>query len=531
MLTTANAGSFACTSTLVTLIAALTPANAQGVFRSIDGTGNNVRHSDWGRAGALLLRKSAVSYGDGVSTPAGSSRPSARSVSNKVSAQSTSIPNRVSASSFVWQWGQFLDHDITLTETTADEYLSIAVPRGDPWFDPGDTGTVTITMRRSEYEKVGAQSVRQQINGITAYIDASNVYGSDVSRALALVDPDGTLKTSPGQLLPFNTGRLHNAPADTPNFFLAGDVRANEQIGLIAMHTLFVREHNRIVRDLRRDGFDAITAYQIARALVGAEMQAITYREFLPVLLGRGALRPYRGYRGDVDAGISNIFSTAAYRLGHSMLDSTLLRLDARGREIAAGHVALKDAFFAPQQVVQHGIDPVLRGLASQRAQQVDPYVVDDVRNFLFGRPGAGGFDLAALNIQRGRDHGLPGYNRARRDFGLTAARSFSDITPDRSLQAKLRSAYSSMDDVDVWVGGLAESHVRGAMVGPLFHRILVDQFERLRDGDRFWYESFLPRDLVRFVESRTLSVIIRDNTGIGSEISPNVFVVGRPRR
>jgi hypothetical protein len=148
------------------------------------------------------------------------------------------------------------------------------------------------------------------------------------------------------------------------------------------------------------------------------------------------------------------------------------------------------------------------------------------VRNFLFGPPGSGGFDLATLNIQRGRDHGLPGYNEVREAFGLTPAATFADINPDADIQAALAAAYATPDDVDVWVGGLSEPHRSGAVVGETFFEILKDQFERARDGDRFWYQSYLPQAFVFLVEESTLSRIIRRNTRIGRELQADVFRV-----
>jgi peroxidase len=164
--------------------------------------------------------------------------------------------------------------------------------------------------------------------------------------------------------------------------------------------------------------------------------------------------------------------------------------------------------------------------LANQLAQTVDTLIVDDVRNFLFGNPGEGGFDLASLNIQRGRDHGLANYNQARVDYGLAPVTSFAEITSNPELQEKLAATYSSVDDIDGWVGGLAEDHVPGALVGELVRAVLTDQFEALRNGDRFWYENVLSPPTVRFVNRQTLSVIIKRNTGIGKELKKNVFKV-----
>ncbi len=212
-----------------------------------------------------------------------------------------------------------------------------------------------MSFNRSFYDAptgTDAGNPRQQVNEITAWIDASNVYGSDAERAMALRTLDGTgrLKTSAGNLLPFNTQGLSNAGGDSDSLFLAGDVRANEQVGLTAMHTLFVREHNRQARLIARAN-PALSGDQIylrARRIVGAEMQVITYREYLPALLGGAALPPYSGYRPALDASISNLFSTGPYRYGHSALSPTLLRLDAQGNEIPEGNLALREAFFAP---------------------------------------------------------------------------------------------------------------------------------------------------------------------------------------
>lgn len=490
-------------------------------LRSYDGGNNNLAQPAWGQAGTSFRRRTAVAYGDGLDTPAGADRPSARRVSNRIAAATGSRPNSRHLSDYLWQWGQFLDHDLDLTVSAAPaEPFPVAVPLGDPFFDPNATGVMTIPLNRSSYQRIG--NVRQQVNNITAYIDASMVYGSNAATAASLraFDGSGRLKVSAGRLLPL--------AADGSGAFVAGDVRVNEQTNLIAIQTVFLREHNYWAGEVRaaNPGWSDEQIYQLARAIVGAEIQHITYREFLPLLLGPNALSPYRGYRPGTDAGIENAFATAAYRLGHSMLSSSLLRLDRHGRPIAEGPLRLKDAFFNPGAISTLGIEPYLRGMAKQRAQELDNQIVDDVRNFLFGPPGAGGFDLASLNVQRGRDHGLPSYNQARSNYGLLRITGWNQISSDPAVRTKLASLYGSPDQVDLWVGGLAEDHLPGAMVGPTFHAILKDQFERLRDGDRFWHEGYLPPSVLQSVREQTLTRILRRNTGIGSEIQNNVWVV-----
>lgn len=496
--------------------------------RTIDGSNNNLATPQMGAAGVTLDRISDPAYADGLATPSGASRPNARAISNAVAAQTANLINTFRTTDFLWQWGQFLDHDIDLTDgVDPAEPANIMVPPGDIWFDPAGRGGVLIPMNRSIYEP--DLLPRQQLNEVTAWIDASQVYGSEDERAEALREHDGSgkLKVSAGNLLPFNEEGLSNAGGSGPELFVAGDVRANEQTGLAVMHTLFVREHNFQAERIAQDNPDwtGDEIYEQARALVAAQMQVITYEEFLPALLGDNALPRYTGYDSSINAGIANEFAHAAYRLGHSMLSEFVLRLDRNGNEIEHGHLGLRDAFFRPGAILDEGgIEPVLRGLAAQRHQRIDPQVVDDVRNFLFGPPGAGGFDLATLNIARGRDHGIGSYNQVRDALGLGARADFADVSSDPDVVARLMSVYASVDDIDLWVGGLSEDPINDSQLGEVFHFIVADQFRRLRDGDRYWYERVLTRQDIDRVERRRLSDVIRDNTSIDDEISNDVF-------
>ncbi|MDY7024064.1 MAG: peroxidase family protein [Cyanobacteriota bacterium] len=257
--------------------------------------------------------------------------------------------------------------------------------------------------------------------------------------------------------------------------------------------------------------------------MVGAEIQAITYNEFVPLLVGSNTLEDYDGYDPSVNSSISNEFSTAAFRFGHTMLSPQIERINPDGTPEES--VSLRNGFFNPNLAIEDGIDSVLLGLASQEAQEIDTQLIDDVRNLLFGPPGAGGSDLASLNIQRGRDHGLPSYTEVREELDLDPITNFSQITSDPTVQAQLASVYDSVDDIDLWVGGLAEDQVNGALVGETFQAILVDQFTRSRDGDRFYYEndevlSVLAPD----VDQTTLSDVIVANSAIDN-IQSNVFL------
>ena len=504
--------------------------------RTFDGRFNNRQQPNWGRGGERLLRLTTPAYvaGDGLSGP---DRPNPRVISNIVCRQgsSKSVPSKDGLSHYVWAWGQFLDHEMSITEgAKPKEKANFCSPPDDP-----DLKNGLIPFGRSVYDRstgTGPDNPRRQLNLLSSYIDGANVYGADHTRGAALRSgTDGKLKTSKpsggkekGDLLPLNKFGLPNAnegPAPGNTLFAAGDIRSNEHSVLTCLHTLFLREHNRICDGLvKKAPYKGITSgkkrdesvYQRARRLVGAKMQAITYEEFLPALLGEDALAHYAGYDAAVNASISNIFSTVCYRLGHTMLPSTIPLIHGK----KTSRIELRNAFFTPSLIEKHGVDAFLRGLASEPQQEIDNLIVEDVRTFLFlvisGKQGEL-LDLAALNIQRGRDHGLPDYNQCRADFGLSRKQSFSEISGNRRTDQRLKKAYDgNIEAIDPWVGAISEAHVDNSPVGELVYTVLKDQFERLRDGDRFYYENdpeFSEKEKGQLKKTR-LADIIKANTG-----------------
>jgi peroxidase len=497
----------------------------------MDGSGNTIG----GVAGTPLLRLAPADYpgnDSGEKIFEEPHVPNARDISNVISAQPELVPNDRGMSDFVWAWGQFVDHDISLTLSgPANGSADIPIHDSEDILGPNP-----IPFARSDFDSDTGfpHNPRQQINSITSFIDASNVYGSDQVRADALrTGEGGRLKTSAGNLPPFNESGLPNAGGPGNSLFLVGDIRANEQVGLTAMHTLFLREHNRLAGRIVHEfpGASDEEVYQLARKIVGAEMQIITYNEFLPALLGPIApsLDDYEGFDPDVNPSIANEFSTAMYRFGHSMLSEQLILADNKGN---VGAISLRNAFFNPAFLADNpeNIDFLLKGFAVQQAQEVDTQVVDDIRDFLFGPPGAGGLDLASLNIQRGRDHGLPLYNVMRVAYGLPPVEDFVEISSDPFVQEALELLYGSVDEIGAWVGGLAEDHLDDASVGPLVAVAIIEQFTALRDGDRFFFLN--DPDLAHHrlgkiihLEDVTLADVIRRNTGI-RKIQQNVFFI-----
>lgn len=493
-------------------------------FYSIDGTNNNFLEPDYGSVGSDQFNIAPIDYGDGISSPAGANRPNARVISNTLAQQEGIIESDLGLTNLSWVFGQFVDHDIILSPENAELEVEIHVPTGDPFLDPDGTGQVVIPLDYTAFTEGTGTDINnpaQIPNNITAWLDGSNIYGSDPERNDYLRQGSGgLLKVTDGDLLPFADESFDNAnPSrqDPSSLYAAGDIRANENSALAAMHTLFVREHNRLARELAiaHPQWSDDQLYNRARQLNIAQYQAIVYNEYLPAILGNGALPEYSGYDSTINPSIDRSFASAGFRIGHTQLSSEILRLDIEGKEIPQGNLTLSEVFFRSTEVVQEtGIDPILRGLGSSLSQNVDLKLIGDVHNLLFTfGPHTTGRDLFAINIERGRINGISDYNTVRESYGLTRVDSFDDITSDVEVQNQLESLYGNVGNIDLFVGLLAEDHLPGVAVGETFQAVISEQFLALRDGDRLYYENTFSFAEIAEIENTTLADIIRRNT------------------
>jgi peroxidase len=488
-------------------------------YRSLDGSGNNKVNTDFGKKEKPFVRMAKARYNndDGCSlNDLNGKRPNPRDVSNKIFDQPESIPDETCLSNIFWDWGQFVDHDITLTHGSGEPAPIIVT-------DPQDLLYPIIPFERSQSTPdaahCGPENPREQINLLTPFIDASNVYGSSEDRNKYIRSfEDGKLRLVYGDLPPQNDMTMQEAGPGRGAHFVCGDIRANEQLGLTAMHSLFVREHNYWAHQLKcaDSCLSDEEIYQRARIMVEAEIEAITYNEFIPKILGKNMFGQYN-YDSSVNPQISNEFSVAAYRVGHSMIPTDILE-----------GVMLRDAFFSSHFICngKMTIGEILKQFSEGRAEKIDAKLIDDLRNFLFGRPGQGGLDLASLNLQRGRDHGLALINDLLEAYHLAPIHNWEQLTDDTELIAKLESLYEKPEDIDPWLYGLLENPDEGSksIVGSMMTEIIKDSFLRLRNGDRLWYENRLTKDQIELVNKTRLSDIVRRNTG--AEVDDDMFVV-----
>ena len=550
-------------------------------LRSLDGSGNNVANPTWGQVDIPYERFSGFNYEDGVSTiktDTNSTLPNSRYVSNRIFNDSfVNIFDEQKVTQFGFAWGQFMDHTIGLAET-GGAAANIGFDNLDPLEDFTNTlfGGVIPFSRNLETPGTGTSvaNPREQTNTVSSYIDGWSVYGGTDARLdwirVGSLDGDPTnndaklLVRDVGgkEFLPRATERGDATGASAPtmavdgrliptpeNRAIAGDARANENIALTGLHTLFVREHNRIV-DLLPVALTEEKKFQIARKVVGAEQQAITYGEFLPSL---GLNLPaYSGYDPLANAGISTEFATVAYR-AHSMIHGEFeLEVDAGTYTLAelAGFAAqgvvveavggevklaipLNVAFFNPDLLEGLGVGNMLSGLAGEAQYKNDEQIDNQLRSLLFQVPNPGFdplaldgpesipffdgvIDLGAIDIERGRDHGIVTYNDLRVAMGLAPATSFIDITAEatealtggvgiddpevleflsrtervQTIAARLKAIYGDVNDVDAFVGMVSEAHLPGKSFGELQAALWAKQFLALRDGDRFFFEN-----------------------------------------
>ena len=543
-------------------------------YRTIDGTCNNLVQPRQGSSFTAFERILPANYEDGVSDMRGSLQrngetilpeggpfsppyPSSRIVSDNI------IRDRESDDSVLnllhMTFGQFLDHDLTLaveptdvecdltTCETDDVCSPIRVPADDQTFGYGTArnGSCLPFVRSLPACPTDYSKGRDPVNEITSYIDGSQIYGSTTSRAKFLREFSG------GQLimkqdLPRKSS-LHKIPPCPPGedgivpngccpnglafCFVAGDNRVNEVTSLVVMHTLWLREHNRIAESLSsiNPHWDDEKLYQESRKIVGALLQRITYTEYLKLIFGHDLFErlfgSYRNYTVEVDASILNAFSTAAFRFGHSQIQDKLHRLNESFEPIEElGPLDISDAFFAPNQYyISGGTDPITRGLLARPSRKVNEFLAEGVTKRLFEKNGVGE-DLATRNIMRGRDHGLHSYSVWKR-FCFNKYGIESKIK-NQLTHIRLFQTYHDLDSADLWVGGLAEEPLEGSIVGATFACIMAIQFDNLRHGDSFYYErpGVFSESQLAEIKKVSMSRIICNNADSISEIQINAF-------
>lgn len=515
--------------------------NCDIAFRTLDGTCSSIGSRErqlWGSTN----RPHFSYFGRSSERPVGMDRPNPRFISNELCKQSMNTKDERGLSDMVTFFGQFVDHTIVATPTdeTKKDVLDIPIPRDDPIMANFTKGKLPFVRSIRVRVRGGSSMVRPQ-NSLSSVLDLASVYGPDERRIRALrAFRGGLLKTSGANLLPLNTGRINNSPVLGRKFFLAGDHRSNEHPVLTSLHTVFMREHNDIAKELavKFPTWNDEQVYLNARHINIAQFQKIVFDEWYPAITGRKLPR-YTGFNNNVDPTVSVVFSTAAFRIGHTLVNNQVSRA-GRGNSRMNPFDFTNMLFTGISIITTQGIETFLRGAMVTAAQRIDLQVVDVLRNFLFTNvQGEDGFDLIALNLQRCRDHGCPSYKEIRAFFLSGSKRNlrrFSDITKNRNVQSALQSVYGTVDKIDPWIGLMAEDHERGSSMGPTMLAIWEREFLRLRDGDRFHFRArnHFSEDQLQIQRARDVltkndifkAVLLRNTRVSRSELPRRMFFV-----
>lgn len=473
------------------------PCDTTTPFRSFTGYCNNLRNPSLGQSLTVFARLLPSAYEDGVSRPRttatnGQPLPNPRTVSTLIHPDISNLHTRYSL--MLMQFAQFLDHDITMTpihkgfhesipscrscnspRTVHPECNPFPVPPRDHFYPEVNVTSGERLCFPSMRSLPGQQTLgaREQINQNTAFVDASQVYGENNCICQKLRGFSGRMNstihpTKGKELLPLSPSHPECKSA-SGYCFIAGDGRASEQPALTAIHTSFLREHNRLVEGLRgvNPHWNSEQLFNHARRILAAENQHIVYNEFLPRILSWNAVNLYglkllpQGYYKDYNPtcnpAIVTEFAAAAFRIGHSLLRPHIPRLGPNHQPIEPP-ILLRDGFFKTDMLLQSGMmDEILRGLVATPMETLDQFITGEVTNHLFEdrKIPFSGIDLIALNVQRARDHGIPGYNNYRALCNLKRAQNWDDLQREIPPEVinRLKRIYPSVDDIDLFPG------------------------------------------------------------------------------
>ncbi|XP_014216998.1 peroxidase-like [Copidosoma floridanum] len=517
------------------------PACRRSVYRTYDGSCNNLEFPTWGMANTKYARLLPANYADGFHAPpvskSGNPLPLAREVSRSL------FPD-VDVQDARWtliamQWGQIMTHDMAMIDGTTQSKahatqccteqgqliaealesplcFPIIIPPNDPVYSYERQECRNFVRSTTDFDRGCSSGYKpaEQLTVVSHYLDLSLTYGSSDRVAAGLRTGIGgqliTEVRDQREWLPQanNKSAACDTNSDLDVCYRAGDVRVNQNPQLTILHLILHREHNRIARHLAvlNPHWADETIFQEARRINTAAYQHISYYEWLPIFIGlqnsynRKILYKTAGYVNDydpaVDPSVINEHSTAAFRYFHSLIAGKLLMVDEPRFAFRYNALRLSDHFNRPGVIEQDNfLDKLTRGMAFQPQENSDQYFDSEITNHLFRNRHRLGDDLRAIDIQRNRDHGLATYNDYRALLGLPRAvqwADFGDLISPENIQM-LSLLYETPDDVDLTVGGSLERHVQGTLAGPTFLHILSEQFFRTRVGDRYWFETGNP--------------------------------------
>ncbi len=471
------------TTWLVALFTIFLFARASFATYKHDGTGNNVVNPNWGSVDSALVSEFGSHYpgdasGDSVSY---AGRPSCCFLEPLFTAAfDTAGMQGLNQAQVIF--GQFLSsHDAALT------------PGNDS--EPIPNEACLSGHKRAIHHNTNP---RTHPNKVTSFLELTVVYGETNAKALALRSlVRGELRHSANSnFLPKRCADLgvdiFTGGGDPNDVFCAGDVRVNENLYLLVIHTLFMREHNRLAGRVYAEhpSWTDEQIYQKARAINIAQYQHIAYYEWLPNVVGHSffeasPLSAYQGYNPTTNPGYFSDSSQSIFRMSHTQIVNRILRQDEYG--VIFNEESLITTAFQPGRLEAYGIEEWISGMANTFASQVGPSFPSELNTH--PNPVLPDLHLMAIDCFRGRDFGLIDFNGLRQALGLPAVTSMSQISK-ASLNQYILNQYNSVNNIDEFVGLILEDHAIDSPIGPTLQRAMERQMLKTREGDRFWFEN-----------------------------------------
>eukprot|EP00111_Clytia_hemisphaerica_P024273 TCONS_00071582-protein len=547
-------------------------SKASKKFRSIDGLCNNVNHPEWGATKTPVKRLTKALYADGVATARGFPNTPVIPTANQVSKAAFTVEQKSMSNSegfavSFMAFAQFVDHDMTDVEMQVCKYKkygscdniaeSFKYPCLPILFNNNnlndnskkDCTPFHQSVSMCKIDENNVDEVREVPNRVSSFLDGSQIYGAEADLADALRSTEDRAKMNltcdgllPVMLIPGVSAcsflqnidglKKRSTCRVLGGCSFVGDPRGDDNIPLHTMHTLWLRNHNKIVDGLRAQNPNMYTheaLYQTARKINTGIWAHLAFDEYLPDLV---KLPVYTEYKANTDPSIINAFNTAAFRYGHSLVPNSFDQNDNAFNRLA-DPISLQDALNNREPINYRGIEPIWFGLTGNKSARVDYKFADGIARKLFVRPQEKLYrDLLAINIQRGRDHGLQTYGHYRKLCKLPPLNSWKEAEDKKvffkAAREGLQRIFKHPNDVDLYAAGVSEIHATGSELGPTFQCLVKKQFLAIRDGDRFFWRNpkVFKEDQRKAIEAVSFASILCDNLNGIVSIQPKALRV-----
>ncbi|XP_055315121.1 peroxidase isoform X2 [Sitodiplosis mosellana] len=476
------------------------------------------------------------------------------------------------------QWSQFIEHDLVRTvfqimsNGNPIECCAEDATNAPPRYRHPACAPLMIDVNGEDYNRLpsclnyvrSALNVNancsfgpaQQINQASNYLDLSQLYGNtdEITDTLRSFN-NGELKISNDPLSPTlpeiediesNHLCMHNTTIDTV-CYRAGDSRVNVNPYVTTLYTLFLRSHNRIAKQLKKEHptWNDAELFAYAKRINVGIYQQIVYGEWLNIVLGlnEAAAINRNTTACNLDGKVSNEFATAGIRFYYSMMPGDLKTTKDVSYFIRQNNIIirpmteenilkLKDEYYKPRDLAEdEELENIIDAIVKQKAMAMDTGYVADVAKHYYRFQNSEqkdvGTDVLALDILRGRDHGLHTYKNYLELCTKTPIQGWSDFRSNINHEdlERLKQIYASYDQVDLIIGAIAERPKPGATVGETFSCIIGEQLSNTRCSDKDFYTVSNDPIFKQFVDNYSGAKLICDTTRLTS-VPRNIFHV-----